>query len=451
MPKATKENIREIKLHPDAESAINAVIKHAKKLDVGDEKKVMELFYEQFEGDRRLSKALRARGVDDRYAQLQAIDSTKSNLGRVLTKPKYRVIILPSNITTATKADEKIKGKTYEIMNVGGAIRVFNIKTNLPIGDEKLAVITAYRDDVKKLETLDEGVVSEIEACAYSVDGNFLQMSLDDRCTTAKESNKTMTPVETLLLKLYDITPIVDAGIRVSENRKDFRLIEGRINWIKPIKDRDFSRVELTDSSVSLIDIDKKKNDANLVMMIYNEIISQYGRESVIRALAAITQKKDPQYGIQTTFSFPSIVVPMLLVEPEIEEADDDEEVADPDEYINKIKEEKYADLIDDDEEEKESTDDPPEPEPEDPEQVPEPEPEPEPEQKPKPTKKGKPKKEKDPYAKFKDHPCMESGDFGMPDDKDDPDYEAGCGECEKTEPDAFKACHEKAKKEGNI
>ncbi|MFA5216936.1 hypothetical protein [Sulfuricurvum sp.] len=449
--------IRGAKLHPDAEKLLKRHIEYVEKSGLCTKEDLMEMFYQVWEAGDNFAEQLIKRGYNDVKAQMYAIDSVKAQLGRKIIRPKYNVVFRPTNVRHETQKDEKIPTKTKHSVFAFGQGFVINPKNNNRT-DEKFIEVSAWDADAQKLDDISLGNTYEFEASTSNITAPIINMTVDDRCKGAALSEQVLSDIEKLMTKNYDITPISEAGNNKSNGRNDYRLVEGRINFITFPKGKNYAKLELTDTSVGLDDLEKKKNQANLACLCNKETVSHIGKDSVVRILGNINVKEDETYGTQVTLFFPPMIYPMLLTPPEVVDekpaSDDTEDASD---YFSKKAAKEKEDSNKYFKEEK--TDEPPA-KVEAPEETPEVVEEapaeveeeatdpdetvdlakPEPVKKT-PTKAGKsaPAKKDDIDADIKNHPCFKSGDFGHPNVKD-----TGCIECSKSEPKIYAACTKK-------
>lgn len=444
------KSIRDVELHQDAQKALDAVFESAKKLKVSSKNDIMEQFYDCFESGDNFADQLNKRGIDNRRAQLYAVTFVQNNLGRKVTKPKYGALFVPINLRDTVDLDEKSGKRTRTISSFGQCILI-NLKNNEEF-DEKFAVIKAYDNECSKIENLEIGSTFHLEATGGSVSGDVVNLTVDDRCITAKTSERILSDVEELMTKLFDITPISEASEKPSEGKYgDYRLVEGLINFITFPRNKNYAKMELTDISVSLEELEKKKNQANLTCLINADMVTGIGRESIVRFLGRISVKDDPEWGLQTTLFFPVMAYPMLINAPKEIEAAPSEEVADASNYFSKdvapVDNGEYDEFFEGDkDEEVNSTEEntgseeiESEPEQEAAEAEPETE---EPEEEVAETSS------EDPYESVKDHECWKSGDFGKPEGvvKGEKGFNNGCYQCSKNSPEVYELCVQKSK-----
>jgi len=458
------KSIREVELHPDAQHLLDDILAYAKKTNLSPAKEIKDSFYNCFDAGDQFADQLNKRGVEDRRAQLYALTFVKNNLGRKVTKPKYGVFFVPVNLRDNVSVDEKTNQRKRTVSAFGQCM-IVNLK-NKEEYDEKFATIKAYDNDCPKIENLEIGKTFYLEASGQSISADVLNLTVDDRCVYAKETERRLSDIEELQTSIFDITPICDAPERASEGTYgDYRLIEGFINFITFPKNKTYAKMELTDTSVSLEELEKKKNQANLTCLINADMVSGIGRESIVRFLGRINVKDDPEWGLQVTLFFPVMAYPMLVNAPEVVEVAPSEEVADATDYFSKSKapvedtkaydkffdgdkdgdkSNKAEDDTEIDEEEQPATEsDTPEEVEDDKQEEPEVV-----EEEKADTEESVPEDEEDPYAITKGHECVESGDFGSPDGiiKGQRNFNNGCYQCSKKAPEIYELCVRKSK-----
>ena len=408
MPKTTKEkSIRNVELHPDNQKELDRVIKLAVKKGTGSKDEVMKLFYEAFESDDNQGISLRKMGIDNKTAQKYAVMFANSQLGRKSVQPVYDVFMNVSHVKHGEFLDED-KRKRPLIIASGGMI-LLNPKTNQET-PEKLGEISAFAQDTEKIDILEEGNVYKLQAATSNTKPNFLHLKVDDRCGNAGIEKRKMTDIPTLQTKFYDLVPVKEKGENISAGKYDYKLFETRVESMNLTKSKEYYRLTLSDLSLTQDDYEKDKYDAYLTCLCNVEMMTGIGKGSVVRILGQLDftpEDEEKGWSESITLSFPVMIYPMLLVEPQVYESttqESDDDVEDASDYF---KEDKEPETTDEEYFEDESK---PEPEPE----------------------------STDPYESLKDHSCVTGGDFGQPEDIQE------CQECEKNEPDVFKLCKQK-------
>jgi hypothetical protein len=434
-----KETIRTVELYKGPKHLLEEIIIDAEKGNHATREEIMEAFYGVWEAETKMGEKLRVMGINNKVAQKVAVSQTKGIIGRKVTRPVHDVFFRPVTIQHKDFVDEKTKRKEPHNIFFGQGF-IINQKTGRQ-SEEKLLMVEAWRKDVAKVEDLEVGKVYKLEAaCPPNYTGNVIQMVLDDRCgdaTLADDKVPVMTEITELLTQFYDVIKIRDAMDYNSESRFDFRLFSGTITYINTPKDRDYAVLGLTDDSVTLHDLEKHGNKINLKVFIDKSIATKYGKDSWVMLLGKLNvQKAHPQYGDSALLSYPPLMHPIFLVEPEVEEDDSDD---DKDENVSDYYPSDDEDQeVETEEEEEETTDD------EVVEEEPEAEPvKEEPEPKAKPKKRGRRGglKEKDvntdPFKDVRTHECWTGNVFGDPDEGDE-----GCIDCLAESPDVYKLCH---------
>ena len=441
-------SIRDAKIDKRAQELLDKHIEFCVKEKLATKNDVMDMFYSKFENETPFANQLNKRGVEDSIAQKAAVESVKADLGRKVTQPKYGVILRPLTVRHETVDDPKRKGKKQPAVFIFGQCKTINLKNNRE-SDEKFCEISAYGPDSEKVEDVEESKIYYAEACSSNVGANLIKFSVDERCDAAKPSKKKLSDPEKLMTQVYDITSIKNVAESLSAGRYDYRLFEGYINYINYPKNKSWAKVELTDASIGLADLDKDKSKANLSMMVDAETMSKIGKGSMVRVLGQVKEQKSEQYGDSITLFFPPMVHVIFLNEPEsIEGEEVEDEVEDASEYYN---EKADDDFLEDKEKKDEASDDEKADDESEPEQTAaEAEEDAEEDDDPEEEEAEEEAVDEDPYDNdvVKESECYKEGEFGNPAsiNKDDGGYDEGCSECSKDNPALYKLCVQKSK-----
>ena len=237
--------------------------------------------------------------------------------------------------------------------------------------EEKLAEITAYGDDVEKVEDIEVGEITYIEAACSNTNPTLLQLVVDDRCKESTKSDQKLKPFDKVIKSFYEVTKIRECVDNPSKDKFDLRLVEGRLVFIQFPKTKNYAILELTDESISLEILEKRKSKANLRILVNKELVTSIGKDSIVQILGQIKKDNHPEYGESVAMLFPNMVNPILTIPPENGSSNDDEEEGtDAKAYFDKKSEspssKKYDEEDEDDEDEDEDEDEEEDESPED-------------------------------------------------------------------------------------
>jgi hypothetical protein len=363
-PEAPK-GVRDFPLTGKAEKKFREIVEYCTKNNEGSEQSLKEAYFEAFEAETPFGEAMRKRGYGDETAQRWVLDFVKTNIGRKVTKRVYGVVFRPVSIRNEVSVDSE--GKKTPGIHMFGNCKLIDLKKNQLIDLDKLAEVHAYASDTSKVEDVGMNEVYLIQAATSVVTATVLNLTVDDRCQDAKKSDIKLQDFDKVLTKFYEVTPLKKVYENPSKDRTDLRLVEGRITFINFPRNKNYALVELTDDSVSLDYIEKKKNKANLRVMCSKEAISHFGKDSIVRMLGNVKKENSEQYGESVSMLFPAMIYGIVVIAPETGSSkSDDEEEQDASKYFSKKKEtpavpeedkKKYDDVAKDEKKEEEEDD----------------------------------------------------------------------------------------------
>ena len=367
--KEAPKGVRSFPLVGKAAIQFDKLVEYAEKNELGTRASLFESYFDAWEADNPFGIQIRKFPFDNEQAQRWVVDWVKGQLGRKVTKPVYGAIFRAVSARSETTTDDKTGRKTPVFRSFGQA-KLINLKTNAMF-EEKLAEITAYGDDVEKVEDIEVGEITYIEAACSNTNPTLLQLVVDDRCKESTKSDQKLKPFDKVIKSFYEVTKIRECVDNPSKDKFDLRLVEGRLVFIQFPKTKNYAILELTDESISLEILEKRKSKANLRILVNKELVTSIGKDSIVQILGQIKKDNHPEYGESVAMLFPNMVNPILTIPPENGSSNDDEEEGtDAKAYFDKKSEspssKKYDEEDEDDEDEDEDEDEEEDESPED-------------------------------------------------------------------------------------
>lgn len=289
--------------------------------------------------DGKLAETLKNYDRDNFYAQESVINNVKSFLSRMMNKPVYNVYFNKENyqerfLLEKDENKKNIAGTEYESASMFGIGVLENTKTGVK-SQPRFVTGIAYRLNVKKVKLIETEQNVVFQATAYKDIGDTgaVRVSIDERCNDAQKTDVEVPSMNEFLKDKMDVTKVSQILDRLSENDNDWRLIEGLITY-GPLfeKGRSYAKFEMTDSGVSLDDLDKKGKMANLQVFADKALVlsAGAGKDSKVQVLGAAKKSTDARYK-NISMWWPKMIIPKFLVPIEERQKPQTAQVSDDD------------------------------------------------------------------------------------------------------------------------